>query len=103
MPRSRALQLGSLSWKGHAAPAKDSNKSAKIASGSIARHPSAAKASIADARPMLRDMNPREQPAGVLLTQRMIGFGATAARLRRFPDFGLSGHRRLNVAGNGTK
>jgi len=52
---------------------------------------------------MLRDMNPREQPAGVLLTQRMIGFGATAARLRRFPDFGLSGHRRLNVAGNGTK
>jgi len=46
-------------------------------------------------------MNPREQPAGVLLTQRMIGFGATAARLRRFPDFGLSGHRRLNVAGNG--
>jgi hypothetical protein len=35
----RALQLRSLSRKGHAAPAKDSNKNAEIASGPIARHP----------------------------------------------------------------
>jgi hypothetical protein len=50
---------------------------------------------------MLRDINPGEPLAGVLLTQRTMGYAATAARPCRFPDLGLSGHRRLNVAGNG--
>jgi hypothetical protein len=45
-----ALQLKSLSRKGHAAPAKDSNKRVEIASGPIARHQSFVEAGVAHAR-----------------------------------------------------
>jgi hypothetical protein len=102
----RALQLKSLSWKGHAAPAKDSNKSAEIASGPIARHPGFAKASVADARASRQsgerhEMDPRGAMHRRLAYAANDGFPATAARLRRFPDLGLSGDRRSDVAGNG--
>jgi hypothetical protein len=78
----RALQLKSLSRKGHAAPAQDSNKSAEIASEPIARHPG-----------FIWYSDPREQLTGILLTQRMMD---SPKPPRAFVDFWTSAYQAID-------